>query len=235
VLTPHMMRPLQDGKEPSDLTIMKSGVYNLGFLAARYEEETVMFLRWWADRCRRDAIVDIPNHKFTDQRWVDLAPAFVGSAHILRHPGYNIAYWNLASRRIEKSRGLYMSNGEHIHFLHFSGVVPSNNKILSKHQNRFELSDLPAFAELLRRYVGEILEFNWQVTSKIRYEFNFFEDGRAIHKFMRASFRRHEGREELSSADAFRHSEVFDKAEPSLDSYGPPASLVQCMNCGMRG
>ncbi len=223
VLTPHMMRPLQDGKEPSDLTIMKSGVYNLGFLAARHEDEAIMFIRWWADRCRRDAIVDIPNHKFTDQRWVDLAPAFVGAAYILRHPGYNIAYWNLASRRIEQSRGRYTSNGEDIHFLHFSGVVPSNDKILSKHQNRFELSDLPAFAELLRRYVGEILGFNWQVTSKIKYEFNFFEDGRPIHKFMRASFRRHEGQKELTGADVFRRGEVFDEAEPSLDSYGPPA------------
>lgn len=223
VLTPHMMRSLQDGKEPSDLTIMKSGVYNLGFLAARAEEEAVMFIRWWADRCRRDAIVDIANHKFTDQRWVDLAPAFVGSAYILRHPGYNIAYWNLASRRIEKLRGRYTSNGEDIHFLHFSGVVPSNNKILSKHQNRFELSDLPVFAELLRHYVADILKFDWRTTSKIKYEFNFFEDGRPIHKFMRASFRRHEGKETLTGAEAFRRSEVFDEPEPSLNSYGPPA------------
>ena len=223
VLTPHMMRPLQDGKEPSDLTIMKSGVYNLGFLGARGEDEALMFIRWWADRCRRDAIVDIPDNKFTDQRWVDLAPAFVGSAHILRHPGYNIAYWNLANRRIENQRGRYTSNGEDIHFLHFSGVVPSNNGILSKHQNRFELSDLPAFAELLNIYLAEMLSLDWRKTSKIKYEFNFFDDGRPIPKFMRASFRRHEGQEKLTGAGAFRCGDIFDQPEPSLESFGPPA------------
>lgn len=223
VLTPHMMRPLQDGKEPSDLTIMKSGVYNLGFLGARADEESLLFIRWWAERCRRDAIVDIPNHKFTDQRWVDLAPAFVGSAYILRHPGYNIAYWNLASRRLAKRGRRYTANGEPIHFLHFSGVVPSNDKILSKHQNRFELGDLPVFAELLHIYLAEMLSLGWQATSKIKYEFNFFEDGRQIHKFMRASFRRHEGQEVLTGAEAFRRGEIFDQPEPSLERYGPPA------------
>lgn len=222
VLTPHMMRPLQDGKEPSDLTIMKSGIYNLGFLAARLEEEALLFIKWWADRCRRDAIVDIADNKFTDQRWVDLAPAFVGSAFILRHPGYNIAYWNLASRKIEKRDGRYTSNGQDVYFLHFSGVVPSDNKIISKHQNRFKAQDLPLFMELVSSYLSEIKHFEWEKTTKIRYEFNSFNDGRQINKFARASFRRHEGREKLSGKEAFADSDIFDGNEKSLDADGFP-------------
>lgn len=224
VLTPHMMRPLQDGKQPDDLTIMKSGIYNLGFLGTRAEEETLLFLRWWADRCRRDAIVDIANNKFTDQRWVDLAPAFVGSAYILRHPGYNIAYWNLAGRKITKRRKDYKSNGENIHFLHFSGVVPSNSRVLSKHQDRFEIDDLPVFAELHKIYLADILSNHWQVTSKIPYDFNYFIDRRPIHKFMRASFRRHENKSELTGHEAFASGGgIFDSEEPGLAQDGPPA------------
>lgn len=224
VLTPHMMRPLQDGKQPDDLTIMKSGVYNLGFLGTRADEESLLFLHWWADRCRRDAIVDIANHKFTDQRWVDLAPAFVGSAYILRHPGYNIAYWNLADRIIGKRGDTYTSNDEDIHFLHLSGVVPSDDKILSKHQNRFEIDDLPIFAELLRIYLSKIHSHQWKTTSKIPYDFNFFSNRRPIHKLMRASFRRHEAEGDLDGFAAFASDGVvFDTNEPSLAKEGPPA------------
>lgn len=92
VLTPHMMHPLQDGKEPSDLTIMKSGVYNLGFLGLKNDKDGRRLARWWADRCYDGCRVDIAGNRFTDQRWMDLAPAFVSRPYILRHPGYNVAY-----------------------------------------------------------------------------------------------------------------------------------------------
>jgi glycosyltransferase involved in cell wall biosynthesis len=231
VLTPHIMRPLQDGRQPDDLTIMKSGIYNLGFLAARAESETLIFLRWWADRCRRDAVVDIPNHKFTDQRWVDLAPAFVGAVHILRHPGYNIAYWNLTERHIARDGSAYTVNGTTIHFLHFSGVAPGNREILSKHQDRFQLTDLPAYAELHGAYLAAVLAHGWRETAAIPYGFNAFTNGRAIHHTMRASFRRHEqspgerGAAPASAdgAQAFASGgEIFDREEPSLARHGPP-------------
>ena len=95
-LTPHMMSPLQDGKEPSDITIMKSGVYNLGFVGVANDRDGKALLRWWADRLYAHCRVDIANHMFTDQRWMDLSPAFVERVTIIRHPGYNVAYWNPA-------------------------------------------------------------------------------------------------------------------------------------------
>jgi hypothetical protein len=68
VLTPHMMVSLQDGKEPSDLTIMKSGVYNLGFLGVRNDPHSKLLLQWWSERLKFHCRIDIPGHMFTDQR-----------------------------------------------------------------------------------------------------------------------------------------------------------------------
>ena len=83
VLTPHVMVPLQDGKEPSDHTIMKSGIYNFGFFAARADTDAHRLLEWWADRCLAHCRVDIPGNLFTDQRWMDMAPALVSKPLIL--------------------------------------------------------------------------------------------------------------------------------------------------------
>ena len=62
------------------------------------------FLDWWADRCRRDCLHDVPEGLFVDQRWVDLAAAYF-PPHVLRDPGLNAAYWNLDERPIEPAPG----------------------------------------------------------------------------------------------------------------------------------
>jgi len=103
VLTPHIQQPLQDGREPSDLTILKSGVYNLGFIALRDGVPARRLLDWWAERCVLHCRIDIAGHLFTDQRWLDLAPGFLPSLRILHHPGCNVAYWNLAHRRVTRA------------------------------------------------------------------------------------------------------------------------------------
>jgi glycosyltransferase involved in cell wall biosynthesis len=186
VLTPHMTKPLQDGKEPSDLTIMKSGVYNLGFLALRNDAEAGSFLQWWAERCAAHCRIDVAANMFTDQRWMDLAPAFIEQHHILRHPGYNVAYWNLAHRQVERRRdGSWTVNGEPLVFFHFSGIDVGNPQMFSRHQNRFSGDDLGAAGELVEQYRALVRNSGWSRYKDIRYAFGYFPDGRPIEAPMR--------------------------------------------------
>ena len=62
------------------------------------------FLDWWAERCRRDCLHDVPDGLFVDQRWVDLAAAYFPPL-VLRDPGLNVAYWNVDERPIEPAPG----------------------------------------------------------------------------------------------------------------------------------
>ncbi len=186
VLTPHVMMPLQDGKEPSDHTIMKSGIYNFGFFAARSDADAHRLLGWWADRCLEHCRVDIPGNLFTDQRWMDMAPALVNKPLILRHPGYNVAYWNLAHRHVEHgSDDTWTVNGERLVFFHFSGVVPDDPTVFSKHQNRFKASELGAVDELCARYRAAVLANRWRQYKDVSYSFNRFADGSRIEQPMR--------------------------------------------------
>ena len=73
--------------------------YNLGFLAVRMTGQGREFIDWWAERLRLFCYDEVPNGLFTDQRWVDLAPAFFDDIAIIRDPEYNVATWNLTHRR----------------------------------------------------------------------------------------------------------------------------------------
>ena len=96
VLTPHMTAPLpRDGRRIDDTHILGSGVYNLGFIGVG--ERTDRFMDWWWSRTQREALVDPVHMMFTDQRWIDYVPSFFDH-HIVKHPGYNVAYWNLHER-----------------------------------------------------------------------------------------------------------------------------------------
>jgi len=222
VLTPHMMHPLQDGKEPSDLSIMKSGVYNLGFLAVHNDPDARRLIRWWADRCFLHCRVDIPGHMFTDQRWMDLAPAFVPSPLILRHPGYNVAYWNLAERRVERAAdGSWLVNGQKLAFFHFSGIDPLDPTSFSKHQNRFSVENLGLVADLCAMYRQRVLANGWKDRSRSRYGYGAFPNGRPIEEAMRRWLRRAVDDKRIDAmTDIMFDPRLFDQKDDDLAIQG---------------
>jgi hypothetical protein len=57
-LIPHLTRPLTGEALPNDQAILKSGVWNLGFMAIRATPKVAALIDWWAERCRFDCRVD---------------------------------------------------------------------------------------------------------------------------------------------------------------------------------
>ncbi|WP_160122038.1 glycosyltransferase [Rhodovarius lipocyclicus] len=157
VLTPHLLAPLDDEFQPDDLAIMRSGTYNLGFCAVRRTPGARALLRWWGTQLETRCLVDLRHGLFVDQRFMDMAPGFVAGTAILRHPGYNLAYWNLSQRPVEEVPGGFLAAGEPLHFTHFSGVVPGERTIFSKHQNRFTVAGLGGLAPLFQAYHDALL------------------------------------------------------------------------------
>src|SRR5690606_34503766 len=108
VLTPHALAPNLHLEGPNDLNFLQSGVYNLGFMALRQTPETLATLEWWQTRLRTECVTNRVEHGlFSDQKFVDLWPAYCPDTHILRDPSYNVAYWNLDSRTIRRRGGTY--------------------------------------------------------------------------------------------------------------------------------
>src|SRR5882672_3917768 len=98
VLTPHRLAPGTRAGWPQDGALLRVGAYNLGFFAVRRTHQVTELMQWWARRLERECLVALDRGLFVDQKWIDLWPSFCAGTTILRHPGYNVAYWNLAER-----------------------------------------------------------------------------------------------------------------------------------------
>ncbi|GGP37849.1 FkbM family methyltransferase [Saccharothrix coeruleofusca] len=192
VLTPHFLNPLpRDGKDPSEAAIMGSGIFNLGFVATG--PGSGPFLDFWAERLRHDAIVAPERQLFTDQRWVDQVPALFGN-HVLRDPGFNVAYWNVHERPVERDAdGVLTAGGHRLRFFHYSGYRPERPWLLSQHtphRPRVVLSEHPTVRELCDAYRAALQANGYAETlESIPYGFAEMPDGTRLTPAMRSLYR----------------------------------------------
>lgn len=124
IVTPHLLHPEDTLRsiKCNEISTLKHGIFNLGFLAIQRSKEAKRFINWWADRLDVLCFDDKTRGIFTDQKWVDLAICFFDT-HILKHSGYNVAPWNLSKRKIQpKGNKEYLANDEKLRFFHFSGL-----------------------------------------------------------------------------------------------------------------
>jgi glycosyltransferase involved in cell wall biosynthesis len=190
VVTPHLTTPLTDDKHPNELAIMQAGAFNLGFIAIGAHPSRDDLVRWWARKLEFGALVDIASGLFTDQKWVNLVPGLFPDVAILRHPGYNLAYWNLRQRGVTLGKdGSLLANGQRVSFVHFSGIDPGNPNLFSKHQDRYDAKSIGDLRGLYREYLRLLRHNGWARFAKVPYQFDRLRDGTVITPDMRAVFR----------------------------------------------
>jgi glycosyltransferase involved in cell wall biosynthesis len=179
VLTPHATEPLpRDGRHLDEAEIMHAGIYNLGFVATG--PSGFRFLSWWHQRLQIDAVVDLANALFTDQRWVDWAPA-IDTPTVLRDVSLNVAYWNVHERALDRDvEGTWRVNGTPLRFFHFSGYDPASPWLLSKHQGaapRGLLSEQPGLRALCDAYAEELVAAGHIDARRERYRHDVLPSG----------------------------------------------------------
>jgi glycosyltransferase involved in cell wall biosynthesis len=192
VLTPHLNAPMTDDKLPDELGIMRSGVYNCGFVAINAAHPSSRdIIEWWSCKLEFGCFVDLEAGLFTDQKWMDLAPGMFPDVAILRDDGYNVAYWNLAQRPVARAAcGGYSAGGVPLVFAHFSGVALANPMAFSKHQNRFNADNIGGLRPLYDRYLS-LLERNGHVQHVRKpYGYGAFADGEKVSQPLRRAYRR---------------------------------------------
>ena len=159
LITPHLTKPLPDNTQlPLERDILRSGIYNAGFLAMTRCAATDDFLRWWAQHMQTECHYQFAEGMGVDQIWLNLVPLFFPGTGIFQHPGANVAYWNIPERGLaETSQGIRVNDSYPLLFLHISGYSFEQPGILSRHQNRFNLENLPVWKKLLEQYRSQVM------------------------------------------------------------------------------
>ncbi|MDN4593223.1 hypothetical protein [Polycladomyces subterraneus] len=186
VLTPHLTHP----SAQDELRISKVGIYNLGFIALKRTEESFRFLHWWNERLDKLCYIELEREIFVDQRWMDFAPIFF-DVRILRHPGYNTAWWNISSRRIDTKNGLITINGHPLRFFHFSSIfrisyIDKARELNPNHRKQFLL--------IASDYLRELVEIGYDFSKKVPWSYDYFLSGEQIDKRIRIHYRNNPGK-----------------------------------------
>ncbi len=190
VLTPHDIEPLpRDRLQPSEIQLLQSGAYNLGFIAIGGESKA--FLRWWSEKLRLHCLASPEQGLFVDQKWIDLVPGYFDH-HILKDPGCNVAYWNLSSRNLTWDGARYRVNDLPLRFFHFSGFAPDKPHLLSRHSlpaPRILLSEHPSVKALCDAYAKELFAHGYETVSQRPYGLGVLSNGLTIDRRMRRIYR----------------------------------------------
>lgn len=186
-LTPHQLEPdvVHQAIIDNEVTSLKTGIYNLGFVALRTTGEGRRMARWWNDRLLSFCYDDIPNGLFVDQRWCDHVPSFFERVAILRDPGLNVASWNLSHRKVTVDhQGRVLVNGAPLRFWHFTKLGRVGDTMTRRYaKQNFSVYELWAW------YRKQVEEASSSSIPSGYWAFGRFESGIAIPKAARELYR----------------------------------------------
>ena len=195
LLTPHLIDPNDDDAaiRDNDLSASRTGIFNLGFVAVRAAGEGARFAKWWSDRLLRYCYDDISNGVFVDQRWCDHVPALFDKVKVVRDPGYNVASWNLSTRKLAIGKdGRILVNGAPLRFWHFTKLGATGDSMTK----RYAGDNYPVY-EIWNWYKRQIAVCTDPAIPERWWAYDAFADGAKIARAQRVLYRQ---REDLHAA-----------------------------------
>jgi len=226
IITPHLLAPMTDNLSPTELDIRRAGTYNFGFCGVKNCSNALAFIKWWQSKLYRSCIINLDKGIFVDQSWIDLVPGMFQNVSILKHPGYNVAYWNLAQRKVkfDNRSGTWLSNSQPLVFFHYSGLNPLKPDNFSKHQNRFSFAKLGSVKPLAQDYVDNLIQNGAKHYSNLKYDFAFFSDGILVPDALRKLYLTDEVLRNSMGNNPFDRSDVL--LSPTPTHYSVAGNLI---------
>jgi len=202
ILTPHItsMEDVYTGKL-KEQNLLYSGMYNLGFLALRNDNNSHKMLNWWEIRLDDRCFQNVMENYFTDQKWMDFLPCFFPTGLFISfNLGLNLAPWNFYEREIVcVDNSYYITNRINkddktlypLVFVHFSGFkydLLLNDEISGGNIQNLKIeNDLICIFKVYSAYL-RTSDFSKYIS--LGYTYNYFSNKAKISMVHRKFFRR---------------------------------------------
>lgn len=187
VLTPHQTSPNRNSRvmQDNELSSLRFGAYNLGFIAVRNDDLGWCFAEWWAAQLRRACYNETAEGLFTDQKYIDLVPGLFDGVAIVRDPGCNVASWNLSTRRLTiGTDGGIRVNDAPLRFMHFTKINSVGDVMIDRYAG-----DSIAVLELWSWYRRQVADRQPTAVPEGYWHYGVFSDGVAIPRKIRLLYR----------------------------------------------
>jgi hypothetical protein len=202
IVTPHIttIQNVYTGKL-NERNLLYSGMFNLGFLALKQDENSQKMLDWWEIRLEDRCFQNMMENYFTDQKWMDFLPSFFPTQLLVSHDlGLNVAPWNFFEREIiTKDNSFFVVNRINTNnnnlfpliFVHFSGY---NYKALLDGNivqgNIKELEVYNDYQKIFELYSDFIKNSDFSRFIKLSYTYNYFSNKVYVSSVYRKLYRR---------------------------------------------
>ncbi|KQY45722.1 hypothetical protein ASD32_10960 [Rhizobium sp. Root483D2] len=187
ILTPHQVDPNSSAVDfmDNEQISLKYGIYNLGFIAVKNDAIGNAVAAWWNDCLYRACYDSIEDGIFTDQKYCDLIPCLFDNVYIERHPGYNVASWNISQRNVKIGQdGKIAVNDDLLRFYHFT-KINSDGEGMTR---RFAAGNYAVF-EIWNWYKRRLRTLEVPGIPNRYWHYGQLEDGTPIPKSIRLFFR----------------------------------------------
>jgi hypothetical protein len=140
------------------------GRYNVGWISIRRDANGIACLEWWRDRCLEWCHDRVEPGRFAEQKYLDEWPRRFEGVVVLRHPGANVAPWNLADHPVRSEGDRLRVGASPLLFFHFHGFRHLGGRLydpnLSKYRTKLSES---ARHHVYHPYIGALHEADREI------------------------------------------------------------------------
>jgi hypothetical protein len=99
-----------------------TGIYNVGWLTFRRDDNGLAALTWWRERCLEWCKGQPEDGKYGDQAYLDDWPTRFDSVHVIEHVGAGLGPWNVENHELSADGGTVLVDGLPLVYYHFHAL-----------------------------------------------------------------------------------------------------------------
>jgi len=167
------------------------GIYNVGWISFRRDETSSQCLTWWRERCLETCSTVAKDGNYADQKYLDEWPERFRNVAIIRHPGANLAPWNISNHCITYNGGRVLVDGEPLIFFHFHAFKQLKSWLFDTCFDRYHAkANAAVMRHIYRPYIALLEQAQALVSDKKKPTLTGYIGGWKQNKFIIAPVRK---------------------------------------------